>query len=302
MTDQAVDKVYTPIVLAENPFPQQPVTGVAVTQPTTGTAGNQNTTNQTTPINPTPMQKVAVELLAPALNTATRKIIAEFQFTPSGAIQVGNYQQGVTGDIRISPTGIVARDKTGQTTFALDGETGNAFFLGEIRAGSIITGGTIVNANGTVIIDENGLVSQNSFQNGSVSASSGQTTTSTSYADLDSMTLTTPKLSRTTNVLILFTVQAAVNTSDGSAGDWYLQYILNVDGSDLVENFIAQGGSKSSGGDQNGVGYETPTLHALKQLASGSHTIKIRWKVVNNSGTGLGTTVRRTLSYLILGS
>ena len=73
----------------------------------------------------------------------------------SGALQIGKYESGVSGDLRISPNGIVARNSSGMTTFALDGDTGSAVFMGEIQAGAIITGLVSVGNNNVVIDGEN---------------------------------------------------------------------------------------------------------------------------------------------------
>jgi hypothetical protein len=99
-----------------------------------------------------PQPRIAVELLSTQLNTRTAKILAEFGFTPSGAIQVGIFQNGVSGDIRISPNGIVARDISGNTTFALDGDTGDATFAGTVQAGTLISGAVAV-GDGSILID-----------------------------------------------------------------------------------------------------------------------------------------------------
>jgi len=172
------------------------------------------------------------------------------------------------------------------------------------KDGITITDGkiTVKDSSDTTIIDAFGLVSTANFANDSVSASNVISTTSTSFIDVDSITLTTPTLSREANILILFTVQAAINTSDGSSGDWFVLFILDIDGVEQIANYIGQGGSKSAGGDQNGVGWMTPTIHAITSLAAGSHVIKVKWEVVNNSGTGKAYAMKRTLSYVLLGN
>lgn len=98
-----------------------------------------------------PTPRVAVELISTQLNTRTAKILAEFGFTPSGAIQIGKYENGVSGDIRISPNGILGRDLSGNTTFAIDADTGNATFAGEVRTGSSVTGLLTVGDSAVVI-------------------------------------------------------------------------------------------------------------------------------------------------------
>ncbi|MCR4306241.1 MAG: hypothetical protein NUV73_04120 [Candidatus Daviesbacteria bacterium] len=145
--DDNINKIYTPDVIDDTPFPQEGESDIASSQNTGQTYEPETIKDQSFPI-----KRTAVELLSSALNTRSKKILQEFQFTPSGAIQVGNYQDGISGDIRISPDGIVARDSSGNTTFILDGATGDAVFAGSIQSGSVITGQVIV-GNNNVIID-----------------------------------------------------------------------------------------------------------------------------------------------------
>jgi hypothetical protein len=88
-----------------------------------------------------------------AISTADGEILGEFTFGNSGAIQIGTYESGVTGDIRISPTGILGRDKTGATTFSINGTTGVAVLNGLV-VGTNVDIGTAVDSIGvTTIID-----------------------------------------------------------------------------------------------------------------------------------------------------
>src|SRR5258705_8961061 len=144
-----MDKIYTPEVIADLPFPnQQAQQNVTESGIVTGSAPLKPAS---IPNQPFPQQMVAQELLSTALNTRTKKIIQEFNFAPSGAIEIGDFKQGESGDVRISPDGVVARNLDGDTTFALDGETGDAFFKG------------IIQAKDFTIADENGLVSLSNF-------------------------------------------------------------------------------------------------------------------------------------------
>ena len=102
-----------------------------------------------------PTKKIAVELLSSALNTRSQKINKEFTFTETGAIAVGKYEAGVSGDVKVSPAGIVARNSSGLTTFALDGDTGDAVFAGTIQAGTLISGEVVVGDNSVRIDGEN---------------------------------------------------------------------------------------------------------------------------------------------------
>ena len=80
-----------------------------------------------------------------ALNTSAKTILDSFTFGASGALQIGTYSAGVSGDLKISPTGILGRDKDNNTTFTIDATTGNATFAGTLSAPSG-TLGTITSA------------------------------------------------------------------------------------------------------------------------------------------------------------
>ena len=147
------DKVYYPATIADEPFPSQ--VGVAdygATSSPSGSGEGQTYTPSKTDDQSLPTKKIAVELIGQALNTRSKKILQEFQFTPSGALQIGIFTVGVNGDIRISPLGIVARNSAGLVTFSLDGESGDAIFKGSIQAGSLITGAVAV-GDGNILID-----------------------------------------------------------------------------------------------------------------------------------------------------
>ncbi|MEK7180690.1 MAG: hypothetical protein AAB706_04390 [Patescibacteria group bacterium] len=136
----AEEKVYHTEVIEDAPFPGQDIP-VAITQaqPPVGTFTPTATKEKTFP-----KKRTAVELISTALNTRSKKILKEFEFADSGAIQVGKYENGVSGDLRITPDGLTARNQSGLTTFAIDGDTGDAIFLGRILAGSIIAEGELV--------------------------------------------------------------------------------------------------------------------------------------------------------------
>jgi hypothetical protein len=104
----------------------------------------------------TPRRVLAEEALSSSLNTETKTILAEYTFESLGAISIGQYVNGVSGAIKISPDGIVGININGVTTFAIDGTTGDATFAGNISADQI-TAGTFTAAmnvgSGGVIID-----------------------------------------------------------------------------------------------------------------------------------------------------
>lgn len=154
------DKVYTQEIVAENPFPGEVVQ--TVSDSTSGTKDNYTPT--TTKEKNLPKKRTAVELLSTALNTRSRKILQEFELQQSGGFQIGNFQEGLTGDLRLTPNGITARDIAGLTTFAIDGTTGDAVFAGQVRAGSTIVSNTIIteeasSGNGRTVYYNDGIPS-----------------------------------------------------------------------------------------------------------------------------------------------
>jgi hypothetical protein len=89
---------------------------------------------------------VITDVINARFDTQSKTILASFTFGTSGALQVGTYSAGVSGDIKISPNGILARNSSNATTFALDATTGDATFAGTLvaAAGTLgsITAGT----------------------------------------------------------------------------------------------------------------------------------------------------------------
>jgi len=100
------------------------------------------------------------DIINARFDTENADILAEFSFGASGALQIGSYVNGVSGDIRISPNGITARNSSGATTFTLNGTTGAATFGGELSAPTGNIGGWTINASsisgGSVTIDSVG--------------------------------------------------------------------------------------------------------------------------------------------------
>lgn len=142
-------KTYEPDTLEDQPFPgqQQEVTYSPGISP-----NKTNYSPETVRERDFPRARIATELLGQALNTQSRRILAQFSFTKKGSLQIGEYQNGISGDIRISPNGITARDSAGNTTVSIDGTTGDATFKGQIQSGSLVTGVVSV-GNDDVVID-----------------------------------------------------------------------------------------------------------------------------------------------------
>lgn len=158
------EKILTSPVIESQPLPGQELeSSFNISQNTS------NNTFSTQKINDQNFnrQKIAHELLGSALNTRSKKILQEFEFAMSGAIQIGKYESGVSGDVKISPSGIVARNKSGLISFALDGDTGDAIFRGTVQAGSLISASDIIggsiNINDVFYVDENGNVEATSI-------------------------------------------------------------------------------------------------------------------------------------------
>jgi hypothetical protein len=143
------EKVYTTTVVEDAPFPgQDPV----IIQPESLPSGTYSTTvfNEKR----FPKKRIATELLSTALNTRSKNILQEFNLEQSGGFKIGDYQSGQSGDLKITPNGITARDKVGVTTFAIDGSDGSAVFKGSIQAGSLVSGTLYLGSeSGNVYID-----------------------------------------------------------------------------------------------------------------------------------------------------
>lgn len=298
-------RVFRPETISDTPFPGQGEIVLSTSQKTSGETYNPETIKD----NPPPVRKTAHELLSSALNTKSRKILAEFEFTEHGAIQIGKYTPGVSGDLRITPNGITARDLAGLTTFAIDGVTGSAVFKGTVQAGSIISeselvGGSInindrftVDENGKVVIkddsdetviDAKGLVSTVSFASNTVSKTTDQTFSSTSWADITGLTLSF-NLSRAARVLFMATVTGYYNAFGGQ-----LQVRFNLNGSGV--------------GPLMGFGYvdtaETVSAQFIYSVPSGSNTIKLQARddgLGGSSGVINAARMPAVLNYVILG-
>lgn len=140
------DKIYYPEEISDIPLPgQDPL----ITPQSSTSSGSQGTYNQTVQQDrPLPRPRVARETINSVINTKSRKILDTFEFTKMGALQIGEYILGISGDIRLSPNGILTRNISGQNTVAIDGDTGDVTIIGTMRAGSFI------GVNGNVAIEE----------------------------------------------------------------------------------------------------------------------------------------------------
>lgn len=145
-------EVYTPIVIPDTAFPM-PGGGTVNLEPNSPLLKQALAVGQITPGQGVdtqfPVREVPNHIIGDSLNTQSKQILGPFTFSTLGAIQIGTYVNGVSGDIRISPNGIVGRNVNGTTTFTIDGTTGNATFLGTIQAGTFIAGDSSVTIDGS---------------------------------------------------------------------------------------------------------------------------------------------------------
>jgi len=145
------DKIYYPEQLPTVPLPE------TIDLPTRGSGGHSETKKLMSPTSTGvdvrfPPIQVARATISETLNTVTQKVLGSYTFGQVGSLAVGTYENGVSGDIRITPDGITARDINGSTTFSLDGTTGDAVFAGTITAGALVTGAVEV-GDGSIVID-----------------------------------------------------------------------------------------------------------------------------------------------------
>ena len=151
------EKIYYPTEISDAPFPEQTNTSTSVDQPTSSGV----TTVPATKNNSFPSKKIAVELLSTALNTKSKKVLQEFTLVDQGAFRVGKYENGVSGEVAMTSAGITAKNKSGNTTFTLDGDTGDAVFSGTIQTGTLVSGLVIVGNNRLVFDGEAGRITVN---------------------------------------------------------------------------------------------------------------------------------------------
>ena len=141
------DQVFYPEVIQDAPFPNEGTGEI----PKAETLPSGTYSPTTTPAKEITRKRVAVELLSQALNTRTKRILQEFELELSGGFKIGDFKDGETGDVRITPNGITARDKAGVTTMSLDGTTGDAIFKGKIQSGAVITETLLVGNNSIIL-------------------------------------------------------------------------------------------------------------------------------------------------------
>ncbi len=132
------DTYYSPQVIEANIFPN-------VEEPTSPASGDSSTKDvirvEKLPVNVQfPPKRIAREVIGKSLDTESKRILGDFTFGVLGAISIGAYENGVTGDIRITPNGIVGRNINGVETFSINATTGVAVFRGSVQTGAVFAG------------------------------------------------------------------------------------------------------------------------------------------------------------------
>lgn len=143
------EKTYEPEVIETYALPE-----TVVEEETSSTSSeSKKVVSPTTKISTRfPLRNISRETIGEALNTKTKQILGAFTFGQVGSIAIGVYENGVSGDVRITPNGITARDINGVTTFSIDGTTGGAVFKGTIQAGAVVAG--IVTVTGAFVVTD----------------------------------------------------------------------------------------------------------------------------------------------------
>ena len=220
-------------------------------------------------------------------DTDSKTILSDFTFGTSGALQIGTYSDGVSGDIRISPNGILGRNKDGDTTFSINGTTGDATFGGTLVAasgtfgtvtagildgvsisGSTITGGTIQTASTgqrvAIASSDNTITFYNSSGNSVAQLGGGDYIGTALRVDLDSDTTT------------------GIDVVSSQASDIGFQYSSNGNYASVGFNVQLTGATNSGTGlniNHNGSGGEGLYI----DTSAGARPLQIA-----NSGNGIG--------------
>lgn len=299
MATQDEVKVYTPEVIADQPFP---ISGEGAlmesnsssTQSSKGVYGAKET-----PEKQFPQKMVAKELFSTAINTISKKILKVFEFAKSGAIQIGEYIHGLSGEIKISPDGIVAKNKDGNTTFALDGTTGDAIFSGDVRAGTFTTDYFNVDESGNVEAQSIKISSASSQDSGLVSSFDISTT---SRVDVTGASITTT-FAHPTIVLLTFYMNGWF-TPSGASNTWANLDVAIQDGDTIVcQNAMECYYYVVSGVSRGAIDRAIPfAMTEIIYCDAGSHTFKITAVMSVYSGTSVFHLRNGKISYVTLGN
>ena len=254
--------------------------------PTTGTTTNPVTSDSGayTPAPVTnvqvPFEQIAVDTIGTSINTETKSILGQFTFEQLGAIVVGLFQQGVSGEVKISPDGIIATNVNGDITFALDGTTGDATFKGTVEAADF------------TVIDQNGLISLANFTVQDVQQTVNLSTSTATWVDVTASHLSIV-LARSTHIVFLGTAGVGLNTSNDDG----VSFRLNIDSGTYFS--VAPLFRRNTSGKTEYI--DLPIL-AVFTLAAGTHTVKLEFQDMFAAAGSTAYFNNFDLAYLILGS
>lgn len=165
---------------------------------------------------------------------------------------------------------------------------------------ALVLQGVVKNGSGTTLIDATGLVSTVNFTSDSVVNTTGRTySNSAAYEDIANTSITTASLARTTNVLVIYTlnvVEFPINGTTAFAG----KVTLRIDSTDQTgNNFELELTSLSPIANTSAWGGPL-TASGIISLSSGTHTLKLRAQTINtNSQLNVETT---SVVYIVLGT
>ena len=282
------EKIYTPETIPDTPFPNQDTAGSsAVLQQVDST--NQIYSPKTIAETPFTQPVIANETISSNFNTQTKKILNEFTFAPMGAIRIGNYQDGDTGDISISPDGILARDKYGNPTFSLNGDTGDATFKG------------VVQASGFNIIDDQGLISLNNFDNNVIFGTPLQyINTNNSTVDINGASGSL-NLQRSCGVLLILTILCSQYQVGGGDCSGSVVIITLFDNVSIYPYIRIDSTLSTDTGARENIITKTYTSALLQGFPPGDHILKLQAGIYNNNN--MQTLIEEfSLSYIKFGN
>lgn len=279
-------KEYTSPVVQDTPFPQS---GEQNNSESGGGVSGGSVSSPTVKDTPFPIKTVARELISTVLNTASKTIEDIFTFTQMGAIQMGKFVQSISGEIKISPNGILARNKDGLTSFFLDAITGDAYFQGTVTAG------------GFNIIDDGGIVSATAFQSGSYRSTTELEVNGSQDFTLVSGSTLNINLLRETKVLITFFANTTIEATD-AIRNYTSKVGISIDDS----NPGVGGGTYSDVAtfELEGVEVITGTCLSFAKtylIPAGDHTLTLKWSTFSDVGSSVFLR-SRGLDYCMLGS
>lgn len=310
------NKEYYPEKISGNPLPNHSEVVAGTSTPSTSTGENKSFgASEQKPV-AFPFKVIARDTIGHSLDTKGRKILGDFKFGTLGAISIGTYENGVSGDIRITPNGLVARNVNGETTIAIDGTTGDATYKGTISAGSVISGNIIVggadnddgyisvldasnnekvrldkdgivvsagkitvqDSGSTTILDSYGLVSGANFPFSQVSSvDTSDTTSSNTWTDVTDMSIDVTT-SRSQQVLIMAKVTGGeTNGGFSTTSPNACQFRILVDGSQVGTHLHLRSSIRENGGTTTYILGDT-SISLIATVGAGTKTIKIQYR------------------------